>query len=314
MKKKNERLTSISFSNNDNNIVLCYNDGKLRKADSISKINNQNDTIINTNGKRLSDIEKLKMYPSYEFGWKCNGKSYITKLGCIHEITNGTLTDTILDLSNSLMSVCEESNKNFFTNMQDDMNYSTNNYRTLNTWRTDNGVFSNDLCTNKNFLSASDKLEIKPDSTGNRYAYFECYKQYNNSIKYNKFLSVFLGNHSITQCNYNIDFDYKTTPEFVFFDYKHRITSSLFKNKLITRKDTKVTGELQFIYQRYWSDYYNFNTTYTLKSIFTTAKANKYLDKGFQYRFVNRRDQKLFVISFDSTVANYSGGGSYPKW
>jgi len=82
MKKKDPKVTSIIYYNNDK-VLIGYNDGNVKKADSVLGLRAQNlsDTTIKVDGSKLSCVQINNMDRRYRRVWQYEGETYGVKPG-----------------------------------------------------------------------------------------------------------------------------------------------------------------------------------------------------------------------------------------
>lgn len=91
LKKKDSKITSIIYYNNEQNVLVGYNNGKLKSAVSLSaaKAGNLTDTTIKKDGERLSPVQINDMNKTYRQIWQFEGETYGVKPGKIERLENG---------------------------------------------------------------------------------------------------------------------------------------------------------------------------------------------------------------------------------
>ncbi|MDY2903159.1 MAG: hypothetical protein SOU07_06955, partial [Bacilli bacterium] len=90
LKKKDSKITSVIYYNNDG-VIIGYNNGKLKSASSLSaaKAGNLTDTTIKKDGAKLSTVQINDMNKTYRQIWQYEGETYGVKPGKIERIENG---------------------------------------------------------------------------------------------------------------------------------------------------------------------------------------------------------------------------------
>lgn len=91
LKKKDSKITSIIYYNNEQNVLVGYNNGKLKRAENLSavKAGNLTDTTIKKDGERLSPVQINNMNKTYRQIWQFEGETYGVKPGKIERLENG---------------------------------------------------------------------------------------------------------------------------------------------------------------------------------------------------------------------------------
>ena len=91
LKKKDSKITSIIYYNNEQNVLVGYNNGKLKRAENLSavKAGNLTDTTIKKDGERLSPVQINDMNKTYRQIWQFEGETYGVKPGKIERLENG---------------------------------------------------------------------------------------------------------------------------------------------------------------------------------------------------------------------------------
>ncbi len=91
LKKKDPKVTSVIYYNNSDNVLVGYNDGNLKKTDSVSGLRAQTltDTTIKSDGSKLSCRQINNMDRKYRRVWQYEGETYGVKPGKIERLENG---------------------------------------------------------------------------------------------------------------------------------------------------------------------------------------------------------------------------------